>query len=169
MLLLGALLGNGQPHDPVSADDGRGELKRSEQQRVVGEHEVRASARPGLELALKRGFEVKLSKNVVGAQLVLRIAKARARAEEIAPGFVPVGPTAELTGADGDLDVSFVADQFRVRTGHQLTLAVERSGRCAGSEKCWQLVPAGYEKGRCVARAVHLEGGRLQFGSLPAP
>jgi hypothetical protein len=167
-LALGALLGNGQPHEQAQADEGRPEGKRRTHERLVGEHAVRAAAaRPGLELVLKRGFELKLGANVRAAELVLRVAKERAPSAEIDAGFVPVGPTVELLGAAGDVDVSFVADHFHVRAGHVLKLAVEGAGSCAGRSNCWQLLPARYENGRCSARAVPLAGGRMQFGSRP--
>lgn len=168
-LALGVLLGHRQRHQRAQADDGGGASTRSTHERLVGEHEVRAgAARPGLVLALRRGIELKLTKNVLGGELLLRVAKERARSEQIGAGFVPVGPTVELLGATGDADVSFVADQFRVRAGHVLKLAVESRGACAEPGACWQLRAAAYENGRCLARGVPLAGGRMQFGSLPA-
>lgn len=167
-LAMGVLLGHGRPREQAQADDGGGASSPSSQQRAVGDHEVRAAVRPGLVLALRRGVELKLAKNVLGGALVLRVAKQRARSEEVGVGFVPVGPTVELLGATGDVDVSFVADQFRVRAGHVLRLAVEMRTGCAAGRTCWQLRPATHENGRCQARAVPLAGGRMQFGSLPA-
>jgi hypothetical protein len=171
---LGALLGNRQPRERAQADDVRREAKRPV--RVLGEHEARAaSPQTGVELALKRGFEVRMASSAA-EPIVLRIAKLRAHSEEITAGFVPIGPTVELALAEGrardvdaSVDVSFVADHFHVRAGHRLLLAVEQGGPCAPETACWQLLSADYEKGRCVARAVRGWGRRMQFGSLPVP
>jgi hypothetical protein len=170
-LALAGLLGNGPSRDAAQAHDlaARAVKQQPARERIVGEHEVRAAARTGLELGLRRGFEVRLSKVVAPGEALLRVAAQRARADEIAGGFVPVGPSVELLGVRGSADVSFIADQFRVRAGHRLVLAVERAEACARSDACWRLVPARYEHGRCLARAVQGLGRRLQFGSLPAP
>lgn len=126
-----------------------------------------AAARAGLELALRCGFELRLGKVGASGQALLRVAAERARSDEIAAGFVPVGPSVELLGVHGSADVSFTADQFRVRAGHRLVLAIERAEPCANAAACWQLVPARYEQGRCLAHVPEAFGGRLQFGSLP--
>jgi hypothetical protein len=169
-LFLAGMLGNGQADDAARAHDVSARAaQRPVRERLSGEHEVRAAiARAGLELALRRGFEVRLGKAAAPREVVLRVAPERARADEIAAGFVPVGPTVELRGASGRADVSFIADQFRVRAGHRLVLAVERTPPCAAGT-CWLLLPARSEHGRCLARGVEAPGRRLQFGSLPAP
>lgn len=166
LLALAGLLGSCQASEAARAHEAG--AQRPARERLVGEHEVRAPvARKGLELVLRRGFEVRLREPSSDGETLLRVAPQRARSEEIAAGFVPVGPSVELQGVRGSADVAFSADKFRVRTGHRLVLAVEQAAPCAQGARCWQLVDARYEQGRCVARGVHAGGGRLQFGSLP--
>jgi hypothetical protein len=160
-------LGNGPRGDHVRAHHVPPRAKQLARERVSGEHEVRSAfARPGLQLALKRGFELRLGKLTSAGEVRLRVARERARADQIAPGFVPVGPTVEVSPAQGSAEVSFVADHFRVRAGHRLVLAVELAAPCSPGA-CWQLLPARYEGGRCQARLAGEFGRRMQFGSLP--
>jgi hypothetical protein len=134
--------------------------------RVAGDYAVRAPAPAGvLELALKSGFGARLRRPGGTARFELRVAKVRAAASEIAAGFVPIGPTVELTAGAGLADLTFAADHFRVRQGQRLVLAVEQA-TCVAQGRCWRLAPATYEHGRCVARGVETSGLRLQFGSL---
>ncbi len=164
-LAVAGALGNGPRGDFARAHHEPRLAKQRE--RVSGEHEVRAPfARPGLQLVLKRGFELRLDELTGTGEAWLRVARERARSEQIAAGFVPLGPTVESSAARGRAQASFVADHFRVRAGHRLVLAVERAAPCAPGD-CWQLLPARYEGGRCQARIAGQLGGRMQFGSLP--
>jgi len=165
-LALAGALGNG-PRGDLARAHHVPERKQVARERVAGEHEVRAPlARPGLQLALKRGFELRFGELTNAGEAWLRVARERARSEQIAAGFVPLGPTVESSPAHGRAEASFVADHFRVRAGHRLVLAVERAAPCTPGD-CWRLLPARYEGGRCQARIAGQLGGRMQFGSLP--
>jgi hypothetical protein len=152
-----------------------------------GDHAVLVeSSTSDAQLWLKSGFSVLLRRRVslarehqeprsgatgdaAGAPLVLRVAKQRPLAAEIAASFIPIGPTVELTARAGRADVAFTADHFRVRRGHRLVLAVEQpTCMSEGRAECvrWRLKDASYETGRCIARGVQPTGLRLQFGSL---
>jgi hypothetical protein len=138
--------------------------------RVAGDH--RAVARVGsrgAELALKDGFSLKPrpSAGRPTLELALEVAELRANAAELAPDFVPIGPTVRLRGGSLRVDAAYRAESFRVRAGHRLVLAVEVRAPCEPSAQCWELWQAAYEDSRCVAVAVETHGLRLQFGSLP--
>jgi hypothetical protein len=168
-LAVAGALGNGPRGDHARAHDVPRPTKRLMRERVSGEHEVRSPfAGSGIQLALKRGFELRLGKLTGTGEVWLRVARERAHADQIAPGFVPVGPTVEVSPAQGSAEVSFVADHFRVRAGHRLVLAVELAAPCSPGA-CWQLLAARYERGRCLARLAGELGRRMQFGSLPEP
>lgn len=123
-------------------------------------------------LSLKTGFAVRWGAraNRPSGPARLTISRTRAESVHIAPGFVPIGPTAQLVGFAEAVEVSFVAERFRVRAGHRLVLAVlrqpdfvcMRDGPCGG----WQLLPARYESMRCVVEGVKATGP-MQFGSVP--
>jgi hypothetical protein len=155
--------------------------------RVRGDYAALAPAPAGdVELTLKSGFSAFLhrpqgfARTPEGvlrprpqagavASVGLRVAKLRAAAAEIDATFVPIGPTVELSAGAGRADLTFVAEQFRVRRGQRLVLAVEQAG-CASPAlaECrrWRLAPARYDAGRCVARDIEPAGLRMQFGSL---
>lgn len=138
-----------------------------------GEHAVETAGEAKLvQLRLKSGFAVSLEPSKSALQVGpvrLAVAEPRATSEQIARGFVPVGPTVVLSAQSGPLEVSFVADGFHVRAGHRLVLAVERALPCQlpGGCRSWRLEPAQYRAGRCQAE-LPTPGLRLQFGSLPA-
>jgi hypothetical protein len=138
--------------------------------RVAGDHRAAARVgRRGAELALKDGFSLKPrpSAGQPPLELALEVAGLRANAAELAPDFVPIGPTVRLRGGSVRVDAAYRAEAFRVRAGHRLVLAVEVRAPCAPSARCWELWEAAYEHSRCVAVAVDTHGLRLQFGSLP--
>jgi hypothetical protein len=163
-LLLGSVLSGDPVVRSVHADAARG--SRAGQAR--GDHLVRATlGQKGAELLLKDGFSLRARarRDARPVELVLRVAEVRAQAAAIAPGFVPIGPSAAVAGDGVRADVAYRAEAFHVRQGHRLVLALERS-RCGG-DGCWALHSAVYEDSRCLARDVVLQGRRLQFGSVP--
>jgi hypothetical protein len=138
--------------------------------RVQGQHRADAlvGAR-GAELSLKDGFWVRprVVAPVAPLTLVLEVAKLRVSAAELAPDFVPIGPSVLLRGGRARVDAAYRAESFRVRAGHRLVLAVEAQAPCQAATGCWELWQAEYMEGRCVASDVGTYGLRLQFGSLP--
>jgi hypothetical protein len=144
--------------------------------RVRGDYAALATTPAGdVELTLKSGFSAFLRRPQARpragavASVGLRVAKLRAAAAEIDATFVPIGPTVELSAGAGRADLTFVADQFHVRRGQRLVLAVEQAGcesPAAAACRRWRLAPASYDAGRCVARGIEPAGLRLQFGSL---
>jgi len=140
---------------------------------VTGEHEARTQRSASqVQLTLKRGFAVTLRPLPPAQQVgpaLLHVAELRAAAEQIAPSFVPVGPTVELVSQATRVEASFVAGGFRVRAGHRLVLAAQRPEACVASTACltWTLFDARYAQGRCRAE-LQAPVQRLQFGSVPA-
>lgn len=175
MIVVGFVLLTAGAHAALSREAHADEA-RVAPRRVRGDYAVLATAPAGdLELTLKSGFSAFLrrprARPLAGsaASVGLRVAKVRAAAAEIDATFVPIGPTVELTAGAGSADLTFVADQFRVRRGQRLVLAVEQAGcEAPALAECrrWRLAPASYDAGRCVARGVEPAGLRLQFGSL---
>jgi hypothetical protein len=154
----------------------RADEARPDPLRVRGDYAALATVPAGsVELTLKSGFSALLRRPQARpraggvARVGLRVAKLRAAAAEIDATFVPIGPTVELSAGVGRADLTFVADQFRVRRGQRLVLAVEQAGcEAPAPAECrrWRLAPARYEAGRCVARDIEPAGLRMQFGSL---
>lgn len=150
-----------------------------------GSHEVSASIshaggiltlKNGISLFLPPGLPIGSSRNVT-----LRVAKQRARAEDVASGFVPIGPTIEFNSAVATngtaVQATFKAEGFRPRAGHRVVIAMEQAGFCdpqknlpkvaGGLCATWVLFDARYEAGACRADLRELGGYRLQFGSVP--
>lgn len=140
--------------------------------RASGEHEVQTHvAAPQIELSLNSGFSVRLSPVSKTARLSsasLGVAAPPVNAQAIHPAFVPIGPTVALRTSEARVEAGYVAEAFRVRTGHRLVLAVEQATPCQPTASCagWQVRPASYSGGRCHAELI-ASTVRLQFGSVP--
>jgi hypothetical protein len=151
-----------------------------------GSHQVSASiGHDGAVLSLKNGISLLLPPGLpIGSSrnVTLRVAKQRAKADDVATGFVPIGPTIEFDSAVATngtpIQATFKAEGFRPRSGHRLVVAMELAGFCDPAKKlpklpgglcaAWSLFDARYEGGACRADLKELGGRRLQFGSVPS-
>jgi hypothetical protein len=168
--LSGALLSVALSGDPAVGSVRAHAAQAARPAQLRGAHQVSAEVgASGAQLLLKDGFSLRVRVRApqAPARVSLAVAEQRAQAAQVAPGFVPIGPTVRALGEHVGAEVAYRAEAFRVREGHRLVLAVETRPACAAGETCWELVAARYAGSQCLANPVALQGLRLQFGSVP--